>query len=61
MTQSVPANSLDAVVDAYLEGVDVSLLRRNLRLTPEERLEQLQELARFADELHRAGRSARSS
>jgi hypothetical protein len=60
MTHSVPANSLDAVVDAYLEGVDVSLLQQNLRLTPEERLEQLQELARFADELQRAGRSARS-
>jgi adenylylsulfate kinase-like enzyme len=46
------------VIDRYLRDVDRTLLRRNLALTPQERLEQLQELARFADELRRAGRKA---
>jgi hypothetical protein len=47
------------VVDRYAVDVDRTLLRRNLKLTPQERLDQLQELARFADELRRAGRTAR--
>jgi hypothetical protein len=38
--------------------VDRGLLRRNLGLSHEQRLLQLQELARFADELRRAGREA---
>ena len=50
---------LDPVVEAYKPGIDVTLIERNLRLTPEERLLQLMELQRFADELHRAGDSAR--
>jgi hypothetical protein len=47
------------VVERYLRDVDRTLLRRNLALSPEERLKQLQELARFAEELRRAGRKAR--
>jgi hypothetical protein len=54
-----PGNALDAVVERYAAGVDRSLLRRNLKLSPQERLEQLQELVRFAQELRRAGGSAR--
>lgn len=50
---------IDPVVALYLRDVDRSLLRRNLTLTPEQRLQQLQELARFAEELRRAGRSLR--
>jgi hypothetical protein len=47
-------------VDAYREGVDVSLLDKNLELTVEERFLQLMELQRFADELVAAGRRNRS-
>jgi hypothetical protein len=43
-----------------MRDVDRTLLRRNLALTPEQLLLQLQELARFADELQRAGRVAAS-
>lgn len=49
----------DPVVERYLRDVDRTLLRRNLTLSPEERLVQLQELARFAEELRRAGVQAR--
>jgi hypothetical protein len=51
----------DPVIEAYMRGVDRTLLRRNLALTPEQRLLQLQELARFAEELRRAGRAAKAS
>jgi hypothetical protein len=50
--------SRDPVVDAYRAHVDVSLIRRNLELTVEERFLQLMELQRFAAELERAGAEA---
>ncbi len=50
---------MDPVVERYLRDVDRTLLRRNLALSPEQRLVQLQELARFAEELRRAGMQAR--
>ncbi len=51
--------AVDPVVEAYKPGIDVTLIDRNLRLSPEERLTQLMEMQRFAEELARAGRSAR--
>ena len=51
----------DPVVEAYKKDVDLSLLRRNLGLTVEQRFLQLMELQRFADELARAGRRARAA
>jgi hypothetical protein len=51
----------DPVIELYMRGVDRTLLRKNLALTPEQRLLQLQELARFADELRCAGREAKTS
>jgi len=50
----------DPVVEAYKRDVDRTLLRRNLSLSPEQRLLQLMELQRFAEELRRAGRHART-
>ena len=49
----------DPVVERYLRDVDRTLLRRNLTLSPEQRLIQLQEFARLAEELRRAGRKAK--
>lgn len=49
------------MIEAYMRGIDRTLLRKNLALTPEQRLLQLQQLARFADELRRAGRLAAKS
>lgn len=49
----------DPVIEAYKKDVDRTLIRENLRLTPEQRLRKLMELQRFAEELRRAGREAK--
>jgi len=59
MREHTTEAELDPLVEAYKPGIDVTLIERNLRLTPEERLLQLMELQRFADELRRAGDSTR--
>lgn len=46
----------DAVIEAYKADVDRTLIRKNLQLTPEQRMAQLEELAAMADELRRAAR-----
>ena len=43
------------MIDAYKKDVDRTLLRENLKLTPEERLRKLLELQAFVDEVRRAG------
>jgi hypothetical protein len=50
----------DPVVEALVRDVDRSLIRRNLRLTPQQRIDQLVEMQRFAAELAEAGRRART-
>jgi hypothetical protein len=50
----------DPVIEAYKKDVDRTLIRRNLRLTHEERFLQVMELQRLAAELSRAGRAART-
>jgi hypothetical protein len=54
-----PADEVDPVVEALVRDVDMTLIRRNLALTPQERLDQLVEMQRFAAELAEAGRRAR--
>jgi len=49
---------IDPVIERYMGDIDRTLLRQNLDLSPEERLAQLQELSKFADELRRAGARA---
>lgn len=49
----------DPVIEAYKQHVDRTLLRENLKLSAQQRLERLMELQRFAEELQRAGRAAR--
>ena len=51
---SLPA--ADPVIDAYKRDVDRTLLRENLKLSPEGRLRKLVETLRFAEELRVAGR-----
>jgi hypothetical protein len=48
------------VVEAYKKDIDRTLIRKNLKLTVEERFRNAMALARFAAELQRAGREARS-
>ena len=50
---------LDPVIEAYKKDIDVTLIRENLRLTVDQRFQQLMKLQQFADDLRRAGRKAR--
>lgn len=45
----------DPVIEAYKRDVDRTLVRENLKLSPEQRILKLIELQRFAEELRRAG------
>ena len=49
----------DPVIDAYKKDIDRTLLRENLKMSVEDRLRQLMELQKFAEELQRAGRTLR--
>jgi hypothetical protein len=53
-----PVFEADPVIEAYKEHIDRTLLRENLRRSPEERLRDLVRLQQFAEELARAGREA---
>jgi len=50
----------DPVIEAYKKDIDRTLIRQNLKLTVEERFREAMALARFANELRRAGREARA-
>jgi len=50
----------DPVTEAYKRDLDRTLLKKNLRLTPEERILAAMELQKLAEEVRRAGREARS-
>ena len=49
----------DPVVEAYKKDVDRTLLRENLKRTPEERCENFLAMYRLAEEVRRAGAKAR--
>lgn len=48
------------MVEAYKKDIDRTLLRENLKLSVEERFRKAMALARFAEEMRRAGKEARS-
>lgn len=54
------AVDIDPVIERYKTGIDRTLLRENLKLTVEQRLEELRHLQAFAEELRRAGRRLHS-
>ena len=49
----------DPVIELYKRDVDRTLLRENLKLTPEERLRKLQDFVAFTATLREAGRRTR--
>ena len=49
----------DPVIEAYKKDVDRTLIRENLRRTPDERARNLMALQRAAEEFRRAGRKAK--
>ena len=61
MTKQSPPSVPDPVIEAYKKDVDRSLLRENLKLTVEQRMQQLVDLHRAAEELRRAGREAKKN
>lgn len=53
-----PKTSMDAVIEEYKKHIDRTLIRENLRLTVQQRFENLMNLQAFAEELRRAGEHA---
>jgi hypothetical protein len=51
----------DPVIEAYKKDVDRTLIRENLKLTVEQRLDNLAALQQFAEELRRAPKEKPSS
>ena len=49
----------DPVVEAYKKDIDRTLIRENLRLTPEQRLLKLQDFVAFLVTMQEAGRRSR--
>jgi hypothetical protein len=56
-----PTDSISAIIELYKRDVDITLIRENLKLTVEQRLLNLQNLQRFAEELREAGRKLRKT
>ena len=55
---TISQNSMDSVIEEYKKHIDRTLIRENLRLTVQQRFENLMELQKLAEELRRAGRRA---
>ena len=49
---------VDPVIEAYKGGVDGTLIRENLKRSPQERVDNLMRLQKFSVELKRAGSKA---
>ena len=54
-----PRSSIDDIIDLYKQDVDRTLLREQLRKTPDERVRELVALERFAEKLQRSMRRTR--
>jgi len=57
--EKIERSSIDDIIDAYEKDVDVTLIRRNLRLSQEERVVRLMKLQQLAEEATRAGQRLR--
>ena len=51
----------DPVIEAYKKHIDRTLLRENLRKTPEERVLALMALQQLAEEARRAGQNLKTA
>ncbi len=52
-------DSIQAIIEIYKRDLDLSLIKENLKLTPEERLLKLQSFVELAEELRKAGKKLR--
>jgi len=53
-----PRSSFDDIIDVYKKDVDRTLLREQLRKTPDQRVRELVDLERLAEELQRSVKRA---
>lgn len=53
-TPETEESSLDRIIEVYKHDVDRTLLRQQLRKTPDERIRELVEMERFAEVLRGA-------
>ncbi len=56
MPRTILPLAADPVIEAYKKDIDRTLLRENLKLSVQQRFENLMQLQRFATELQSAGR-----
>jgi hypothetical protein len=52
---------VDEIIELYKKGVDVTLIRKNLKLTVQQRFEQFMSLQALAAEFRRAGQAHREA
>lgn len=55
-----PPHWLDPIIDAYRKDVDMTQIRENLKLTPDQRLARLEALLADAEEFRRAMTAAKA-
>ena len=55
MDRPILPPTADSVIEAYKKDIDRTLLRENLKLSIQQRFENLMQLQRFAQELQGAG------
>lgn len=51
-------SSIDDVIDTYKKDVDMTLIRENLKLTPDQRIRRMIAFMKFLHELRKAGKKA---
>lgn len=49
-------SSIDDVIDVYKKDVDMTLIRENLKLTPDQRIRRMIAFVQFLHELRQAGK-----
>src|SRR3954452_5972193 len=54
-------DSMDAVIEAYMGGIDRTLIRENLKLSPDQRLQKFQDFMQFVQEMRDAGERMRAT
>ena len=52
---------VDPVIEAYKPGIDMTIIRHNLRLTISERIDALQSLMKSIEEMQEVGQRARAA
>jgi len=54
----VMKSSIDDIIEIYQRDVDITLIQENMKLTPSQRLEKLQDFMNFLEECREAGKRA---